>query len=142
MPQMRAQLVRRADAMIGAGRWQRMARFLEISPDVGAAGLVLAEDVVMGEAIAEETQAVLAAAARFHLVGMHGEAGHHRHVGIDRMPDRHAFLPEDAIVVVDPLPRLAWIDECKRQRTDAAARGHLDGLTVGAGDPERRMRLL
>ena len=58
------------------------------------------------------------------------------------MPDRHAFLLEDAVIVIDPLPRLARIDERKGQRADAAARRHLDGLAVGAGDPQRRMRLL
>ena len=58
------------------------------------------------------------------------------------MPDRHAFLLEDAVVVIDPLPRLARIDEGEGQRADAAARRHLDGLAVGAGDPQRRVRLL
>ena len=119
MPQMRAQLIRRADAVIGAGRRQRMARLLEIGPDVGAARLVLAEDVVVRQAVAEEAQAVLAAAARLHLVRVHGEAGHHRDVGIDRVPDRHALLLEDAVVVVDPLPRLARVDEREGQRADA-----------------------
>ena len=103
---------------------------------------MLAEDIVMREAVAEEAEAVLAAAARFHLVGMHREAGDHGDVGIDRVADRHAFLLEDAVVVVDPLPGLARIDEGEGQRADAAARRQLDGLAVGAGDPERRMRLL
>ena len=58
------------------------------------------------------------------------------------MPDRHAFLLEDAVIVIDPLPGLARIDKGKGQRADAAARRHLDGLAVGAGDPQRRMRLL
>src|SRR3989440_13031482 len=58
------------------------------------------------------------------------------------MPDRHAFLFEDTIVVIDPLPGLAWVDKGESQRANAATRGHLDGLAVGAGDPERRMRLL
>ncbi len=80
VPQMGPQLLRRADAVIGAGRRQRVSRFFEIGPDVGAAGLVLAEDIVMRQAVAEKPQAVLAAAARFHLVGMHGEAGHHRDI--------------------------------------------------------------
>ena len=103
---------------------------------------MLAEDIVVRQAIAEEAQTVLATAARFHLVRVHGEAGDHRDVGIDRMPDRHAFLPEDAIVVVNPLPRLAWVDERKRQCADAVARRHLDGLAVGARHPQRRVRLL
>ena len=142
MPQMGSQLVRRADAVIGAGRRQRVAGFFEIGPDVGAARLVLAENVVMRQPVAEEAQPVLAAAARFLLVRMHREAGDHGDVGVDGMADRHAFLLEDAVVVVDPLLRLARIDEGKGQRADAAARRHLDGLAVGAGDPQRRMRLL
>src|SRR3954452_2941878 len=58
------------------------------------------------------------------------------------MPDRHAFLFEDTIVVINPLPGLAWVDKGESQRADAATRRHLDSLAVGAGDPERRMRLL
>src|SRR5436305_1079318 len=58
------------------------------------------------------------------------------------MPDRHAFLFEDTIVVIDPLPGLAWVDKGESQRANAATRRHLDGLAVGAGDPERRMRFL
>src|SRR5947209_17246943 len=108
---MRAQLVRRANAVVGAGRRQRMPRFFEIGPDIGAARLVLAENVMMREAVAEEPQAVLAAAARFRLVGVEREAGHHRDVWIDGMADRHAFLLEDAVVVIDPLAGLARIDE-------------------------------
>src|SRR6266478_6928947 len=142
MPQMRPQLIGCADAVIGAGRRQSVARFFEIGPDVGAAGLVLAENIMMREPIAEEAQAVLAAAARFFLVRMQREAGHHRHVRIDGVADRHAFLLEDAIVIIDPLPRLARIDKGKGQRTDAAARRQLDRFAVGAGDPERRMWFL
>ncbi|MEI9987975.1 MAG: hypothetical protein WDN69_35655 [Aliidongia sp.] len=58
------------------------------------------------------------------------------------MADRHAFLLEDAIIVVDPLPGLGRIDEGEGQRADAVARRQLDRLAVGAGDPDRRMRLL
>ena len=46
------------------------------------------------------------------------------------------------VVVVDPLPGLARIDEGEGQRADAEPRGQLDGLAVGAGDPQRRVRLL
>ena len=58
------------------------------------------------------------------------------------MADRHAFLAEDAVVIIDPLPGLARIDERKCQRADAVARRHLDGLAIGAGNPQRRVRLL
>ena len=140
--QVGAQLIGGADAVIGAGRRQRMPGLFEIGPDVGAARFVLAEDIMMRQAVAEKPQAVLAAAARFHLVRVHREPRHHRDIGIDRVADRHAFLLEDAVVVIDPLPGLARIDEGEGQRADAAARRHLDGLAVGAGDPQRRMRLL
>ena len=58
------------------------------------------------------------------------------------MPDRHALLLEDAVIVVDPLLGFAGIDEGKGQRPDAQPRRQLDGLAVGASDPERRMRPL
>ena len=54
MPQMGPQLIRRADAVIGAGRRQRMPRLFEIGPDVGAARFVLAEDIMMRKAVAEK----------------------------------------------------------------------------------------
>src|SRR5262249_57629937 len=94
------------------------------------------------EAIGEEAEAVLAATARFHLIGVDREAGDHCHIGVDRMPDRHALVLEDAVVVVDPLPGLARVDKGKGQRADAASRRQLDGLAVRAGDPKRRGRLL
>src|SRR4030081_3279988 len=73
---------------------------------------------------------------------MHREAGHHRDVGIDGVADRPAFFPKDPVVVVDPLPGLPRIDKRKSQRADAATRRHLDGVAIGTGDPQRRMRLL
>src|SRR4051812_36199066 len=68
MPQVRSQLIRRADAVIGAGRGQRVPRLFEIGPNVGAAGLVFAKDIMMRQSVTEEPQAILAAAARFHFV--------------------------------------------------------------------------
>src|ERR1700730_556468 len=133
MPQMGSQLVRRADAVIGASRRQRMPGLFEIGPDIRTPRLVLAEDVMMRQAVAEEPQAILAAAARFLFIGVYREAGHHGDVGIDGVADRHAFLLEDAVVIIDPLPRFARIDERKGQRADAATRRPLDGFTVGAG---------
>src|SRR6266404_6588190 len=111
--QMGSQLIRRADAVIGTGGRQRMPRLLEIGPDVGTSRLVFAEDIMMGQAVAEKAQAVFAAATRFHFVRVQGKAGHHGDVGIDRMAYRHAFLLEDAVIVIDPLPCLAGIDERK-----------------------------
>src|SRR6202158_3895871 len=119
-----------------------MPGLFEISPDVSASRFVLAEDIMMRQAVAEEAQAVFTAAERFHFVWVYREAGHHRDIGIDRVADRHAFLLEDAVIVIDPLPGLAGIDESEGQRADAVTRRHLDGLAVGAGDPQRRMRLL
>src|SRR4030088_3286610 len=139
---MGAQLIRRADAVVGAGRRQRMPRLFEVGPDVGAARFVLPEDIMMREAITEETQTILAAAARFRLISVYREARHHRDVGIDRVADRHALLLENPVVVIDPLPGLAGIDERKGQRADAVTRRHLDGLAIGTGNPERRGRLL
>ncbi len=58
------------------------------------------------------------------------------------MPDRNAFLLEDAVVVVNPLLGVLGIDERKGQRADAEPRRELDRLAVGARDPQGRMRPL
>jgi hypothetical protein len=92
--------------------------------------------------IAEEFEAVDATSPRFFAIGMHGESGHHADVRVDRMTDGNAFLLENAIIVVDPLPGLCGIDERKRQRADTEPRREPDRLAVGARDPDRRMRLL
>src|SRR5258707_13767167 len=68
VPQMGAQLIRCADAVVGAGRGQRMPGLFEIGPDVGTSRLVLAGYIMMRKAIAGETQAVLATSARFQFV--------------------------------------------------------------------------
>src|SRR5262249_40322180 len=82
-PTVLAKFIRRADAAVGAGRRQGRPRLLEIGPDVGAARLVLAEDVMMRERIAEEAEAVLAAPHRLGTIVMDGEARHHGDVRID-----------------------------------------------------------
>src|SRR5260370_36755987 len=53
--QMSSQLIRRADAVIGAGRRQCMPRLLEIGPDIGASRLVFAEDAMMPQAVPKHT---------------------------------------------------------------------------------------
>ncbi len=139
---MRAHLVRRADAARAGVLRHGILHRLEILPDVGAAGLVLAEDIVVAERVAEELEAVQAAPARFVAVMVHGKSGHHADVGVHRMADRHALLAEDAVVIVHPLLGLLRIDEGKGERADAEPRRQLDGLAVGAGHPHRRVRLL
>src|SRR3954453_14602858 len=115
---MGSQLIWRADAVIRAGRRQRLPRLFEIGPDVGASRPVLAEDIMMLQAVAEESQAVFTAAARFHFGRVPREAGHHRDVGIDGVADRYAFLFEDAVIVIDPLLGFAGVDEREGQRAD------------------------
>ena len=59
------------------------------------------------------------------------------------MADRHAGVALDDVVVdLAPGARFGLVDEGERQRAEAPARRHLDGVAVGAGHPHRRMRLL
>ena len=51
-------------------------------------------------------------------------------------------LGEGVVVGVHPGVRRVGADELEAQRADAAPAGHLDGLELRAGDPQRRMRLL
>src|SRR5260370_7399208 len=81
LTQMSSQLIRRADAVIGAGRRQCMPRLLEIGPDIGASRLVFAEDIMMRQAIAKEAQAVFAPAARFPFARIPRKAPHHCYLG-------------------------------------------------------------
>src|SRR5690606_7495170 len=113
----------------------RLADLLELLPEVGAAGLVLAEPVQAAERKAEELEAFEAAAHRGLAVAMAREARHHADVRVHGVADRHALLAlDDRVVLVHPGPRLGRIDERERQRADTEARGHLDGLALRAGD--------
>ena len=51
-------------------------------------------------------------------------------------------LGEGVVVGVHPGMRHLGGEELEAERADAAASGHLDGLELRAGDPQRRMRLL
>jgi hypothetical protein len=96
----------------------------------------------MAEGELEEAEAVGAAPLRFGLVGMAGEGGDHGDIGVHRVPDGHALLLERLVVVVHPLPRLRGIDEGEGEGADAELRRQMDGIAIGAGHPQRRVRLL
>src|SRR5437764_1880506 len=64
-------------------------------------------------------------------------------MGVHREPAGHACLGRDrGVVVVDPLLRLARLDERERQRSDPLRGRQVDRLPPAASDPERWMRLL
>lgn len=65
--QVLAHLLRRADAAAD-GVFHRLARRLELSPDIGAAGRVDADAIVVGEPEAKEPEPVLAATARLGFI--------------------------------------------------------------------------
>ena len=141
--QMLAHLVRRADAAALADIVHVPARLLEAFPDPRHAGLVLAEDVIVAERIAEIAEAVRAAPLRLLRVVMDREAGTHGDIGVDRVADGHAFLgPDDGVVFLDPLPGHIRVDEGEGERADAGPRRGVDRLHARARHPERRMRLL
>jgi hypothetical protein len=135
------QLVGRADAA-AADVGHLSARRLVHLPDVGAAGLVRVEDVVVPEREAEELKAVEPATARFLLALVTRKAGHHCDVGIDRVADRHALVLERRVVVVDPMPGLGGVDEREGERAQTVPRGGVDYLAARARHPHRGMRLL
>ena len=67
---------------------------------------------------------------------------HARDVRVHRVADRHAFVGERRVVVVDPVLRLFGIDERERERADRLLRGEVDRVAPAARDPQRRVRLL
>jgi hypothetical protein len=115
----------------------------ELVPDAGQRRAVLAEDVVVGERVAEEVGAVDAPLDGRHLVPVAHEGQDHGDVGVDREARGHAVVGgEDRVVVVHPAARLLGLDEGERERADATAGGEQDGVAAAAGDPQRRVRLL
>ncbi len=115
---------------------------LVLAPDVGAAGPVAAEHVVVRERVAEEVRTFDAAFERDVFVFVTHERGDARDVRIHRVADRDALLVERLVVVVDPVLRFLGVDERERERADAFLRGEVDRVTPAARDPQRRVRLL
>jgi hypothetical protein len=98
----------------------------ELGPHVGLARLVLAEDVVVAERVAEEVAALQAPPQRLLLgVGAH-HLGHAGDVGVHRPAHRHALLRQGLLVVVDPVHRLLGVDEGEGQRAEALLGGEQD----------------
>jgi len=96
----------------------------------------------MAEGELEEAETVGPAAAGLLGAAVAGEAGDHGDVRVDGMPDGHALALEGLVVVVDPGLGLGGIDEGESQGADAELSGEVDGLAVGAGDPDGRVGLL
>ena len=104
---------------------------------------MVAEYVVVGKGVPEEVAAVEAAVDGGLLVGVAHERRHDRQVGVDLEAGGHATLRrDDAVVVVDPLPRLVGVDERERQGSDPLLGGEMDRLAAAARHPERRVRAL
>src|SRR5262249_11127970 len=123
--------IRRTDAGVVAARSGNMDRVAPVvPPDVGLAGLVPAEHVVVAERVGEKLEPVLAHRPRPLLVRITHEAGHDGDVGIDRVADRLAFIFERAVVVVDPLARLIRRYKRKGQRADSELGGEVDGFAA------------
>ena len=95
------------------------------------------------ERVAEEAEAIEAAADRLLLIGVARHAGDQRDVRIDAVADRHAFRRlDDVVVFLHPFRREFRFEEREGQRTQSGTRGAMDGLALGARHPHRRMRLL
>ncbi len=115
---------------------------LVLRPDVGDAGPVPAEDVVVGQRVAEEVRALGATADGLLLVGVAHEGGDTREVGVDRVTDRHRLARQRPVVVGDPLARLLRVEERERERADAELSREVDGVPPGARHPHGRVRAL
>ena len=138
-----ARRVLEALGIVAGGQAQQLfgavlPRLLEALPDARAAGNAVAGDQRL-EREAEEVEAFLAAAERFGSVGVHGEARHHRDVGVDGVADRDAFVAlDDRVVVVHPVLGLGRVGEGERECSDPGDEEHLAGLVEAAGRPRQR----
>ena len=144
-------IVRRADAAfpetrllgLGDNALRAVAALRQIfAPQIGAArNCVMRHQRVHG--IGEKLKPLMPAPDRLAAVMMQREIRHQRDIGVDSMPDGHAFLGFDDVVInVGPGLGLFGINERKGQRAKAVARRNLDRVPIGAGDPHWRVRLL
>jgi hypothetical protein len=115
---------------------------MSLLPHVGASRLVEPEAVEVAQRVAEEAEAVQAAAFRLFGIGMTREARHHGDVRIDCVADGNALPLQRLVVVVDPVAGLARIDEGEREGPDPEPGRQVDRLAIGAGDPDGRVRPL
>src|SRR5579862_8430014 len=106
--QARANLRGRADAVCGAAFGQRevLGLVLVVLPDVGLAGLVIAEKCVMTEAVEKKSLMLRRQFARLLLVAIAQERTRDRDIRIDRVTGRLAFVFQRRVVIVHPLARL------------------------------------
>ncbi len=140
--EMFAQLVRRSDTPVCAFFRDGVASVLEGFPDVGTARLVRAEQIVVPQCEAEETEPIHAPPFGLFSIFVAGEARHHCDVCVDRMTDRHAVVLDDVVVLVDPLLRVALVDEGKCQGPHSVSRSLVNRRAVRARQPERWVRAL
>ena len=107
-----------------------VAPLVVLVPDVGHAGLVLAEHVVVAERVAEEVRAFDAALDRLVLVVVHHHRRHARDLRVDGLAHGDTVLGERRLVVVDPVGGLFGVDERERERSDALLGGQEDRLAA------------
>src|SRR5579862_5315460 len=138
--QIGAHLVRVANATSRAADTRTL--LLEVIPNVKAAGYMRPGDVVMRQRVPEEMKTLESTLDSHLAIFVTHEASYHGDVRIDCTAKRLAFVFERRVVLVDPVLRLARVDECEGQGPDAQARGQTDGVSIRARHPQRRMRRL
>src|ERR1044072_230067 len=108
-------------------RWGRIEDaaallLLELLEQAGAAGhRIVGDKSRYGKA--KELEAFLPAPDRLLAVSVQRECRHHRDIGIDTVPERHARLALDGVVVdLAPGPGLSLVDKRESQRAQSLAR--------------------
>ena len=108
----------------------------EFLVDVGDAGTVLTEPVVMGQRVSEKVSPVDATLQRCFLVLVAQERQHARHVWVDGEPRWDAGLRgDDLVILADPLLGLAGLHEGEGQGAHALLGGQVNGLPLAARHP-------
>jgi hypothetical protein len=111
-----AQLRRGADAAAPGIVGQLVLHFQKAVPQIGDAGLVLAEQRIIAERVAEEAKAVETAADRLVLVAVARHAADQCDVRVDSVADRHALVGlDDRVIFLDPVRRLLGLKEGESQ---------------------------
>ena len=144
LPEPRADGLGRADEAALQRRLRLLgpAPVLILLPEIAGARRVDAFAAVIGEREDEEGPA-RCLLDRFRIGRRAHEAVDDGDVGVQRIfRERLRMVQQHVVVFVDPGARRFGRDEAESQRAHAPFAGLGDGLDVGAGDPERRVRLL
>src|SRR6266567_3446808 len=103
---------------------------------------MLSEDIVMGDRVTEESMRLVGDFAGAIPVFQTHELDGEHYVWIYGRTNREGFLFQRLVVSVDPRLYLIERDEGEGERADSVAGGKLDGLGLGARDPQWGMRFL